>query len=131
MASCWCCASFSCRRASSESSRALPCAAALRRSRSRRRSNSERDALAVFRGPIAGVVYLDRLIGEGEIREPLPTLRRTCHEVLDLLQVAARPFFLEADVLPAGFAIDFLGDVDGRKILLRGHVAHPAAVWRA
>src|SRR6266568_7171486 len=72
----------------------------------RRRGISQCDATALFGGPIAGVVDLDRLKGQREIRERLPAGRDAFHEILDFLQVTARPFFLEADVLPAGLPID-------------------------
>src|SRR4051794_2455286 len=74
--------------------------------------SSQRDATALFGGPIAGVVYLDRLKGQREIREWLPAGRDAFHEILDFLQIAARPFFLDADVLPAGLPIDLFRDVD-------------------
>src|SRR6266849_4793584 len=70
---------------------------------------SQRDATALFGGPIAGVVDLDRLKGQREIRERLPAGRDAFHEILDFLQITARPFFLEADVLPAGLPIDLFG----------------------
>ena len=52
------------------------------------------------------------------------------HEVLDLLQVSARPFLLEADILPAGLAVDLFGDVDAGELLLAGLVAHQVRVRR-
>src|SRR5262245_7937526 len=51
-------------------------------------------------GPVAGVVHLDRLVGQRETRDRLALLRDAFHEILNLLQIAARPFLLEADILP-------------------------------
>src|SRR5882724_11603626 len=85
---------------------------------------SQGDATALFGGPIAGVVDLDRLKGQREVRERLPAGRDAFHEILDFLQIAARPFFLEADVLPAGLPIDLFGEIDACKLLLVGLVAH-------
>ena len=59
-----------------------------------------------------------------------PAGRCAFHEILDFLQIAARPFLLEADVLPAGLAVDLLGDVDARELLLAGLVAHHVRVRR-
>src|SRR6266536_3320879 len=73
---------------------------------------SQRDAAAFLGGPIAGVVDLDRLKGQREIGEWLPPGRGAFQEILDFLDVTARPFFLEADVLPSGFPVDLFGDVD-------------------
>ena len=78
--------------------------------------HSQRDSAPLFGGPIAGVVDLDGLEGQREIGQRLPPRRDAFHEVLDLLQVAARPFLLEADILPAGLAIDLFGDVDARRV---------------
>ena len=89
---------------------------------------SQRDAAALFGGPIAGVVDLDGLERQREAGERLSSGRDTLHEVLDFLQVAAGPFLLETDILPAGFAIDLFGDVDARELLLRGLVAHQMCV---
>src|SRR5437016_14424156 len=91
---------------------------------------SQRDATALLGGPIAGVVDLDRLKGQREIRKRLPSGRDAFHEILDFLQITARPFFLEADVLPAGLPIDLFGEIDAWERLLVGLVAHHVRVRR-
>src|SRR4249920_1488704 len=58
--------------------------------------------LPLVRGPVAGVVHLDGLVGKLQARVRRAPLRDALHEILDLLQVAARPFLFEANVLPAG-----------------------------
>src|SRR6202790_2837894 len=66
-----------------------------------REINSQRDAAALVGGPIAGVVDLDRLKGQRAIGERLPAGGDAFHEILDFLQISARPFFLNANVLQA------------------------------
>src|SRR5262252_9753824 len=90
----------------------------------------QRDPPAVFGGPVARVVDLDRLVGQRETGTRLPPERHGFHEVLDLLQVAARPFLLEADELPAGLPVDLLGDVDAADLRLVGQVAGEVVVRR-
>ena len=46
---------------------------------------SQRNATAVFGGPIAGVVDLGRLNGQREIGERLPAGRGAFHEILNFL----------------------------------------------
>src|SRR5262245_46420141 len=92
------------------------------------RRELQRDAAPFFGRPIAGVVDLRGLVGQAEIGARLPPDRHAFHEILDLLQVAARPLLFEADELPAGLAIDLLRDVDARQFLLVGQIARHVMV---
>src|SRR5260370_29605431 len=74
---------------------------------------SQRHSSSFFGGPIAGVVDLDGLERQREVRKRLPPGRDAFHEILDFLQVPAGPFFLQAEILPAGLSIDLFGDCNG------------------
>src|SRR3984885_3189913 len=89
---------------------------------------SQRNPTSLFGGPIAGVLDFGRLKGQRETGKRLPAGRDAFHEVLDLLQIAARPFFLETNVLPSGLSIHFFGDVDAGELLLAGLIAHHVRV---
>src|SRR5215831_9063330 len=84
---------------------------------------SQRDPPSLVGGPVAGILHLDGLMGEGEAGARRTACRDALHEILDLLEIAARPFLLEADELPAGLPIDLLGDVDVLELRLVGQVA--------
>src|SRR5262245_12649670 len=77
-----------------------------RRPSKRVRCQLERDPPPLFGRPIAGVVDLRGLVGQAEIGTRLAPDRHAFHEILYLLQVAARPLLFEADELPARLAID-------------------------
>ena len=92
--------------------------------------NLQRDPPAFLGGPIAGVADLDGFGGQAQIGERLPAGRHAFHEVLNLLQVAARPLLFQANELPAGLAIDLLGDVNARELFLVGQIARQVVVGR-
>jgi hypothetical protein len=62
----------------------------------------------------AGSRHLDRPLRQREIGERPPPGGGAFHENLDFLQMAARPFLLEADELAAGLAVDLLGAAPGQ-----------------
>src|SRR6516164_5679997 len=95
-----------------------------------RANASQHDAAAVLGRPIAGVIDLDCLISERKIGQRLATGRGAFHEILDFLQVPARPFLFEADILPAGLPVDLLSDVDGCEFFLAGLVRYHMRVRR-
>src|SRR5229473_3388362 len=103
-------------------------AAPMRRHAASSVRSGERDAAAFLGRPVGGIVDLHGRVGEGGVGQRLAPERHAFHEILDLLEIAARPLLLEADELPARLAVDFLGDVDAVQFPLVGQVAHHVGV---
>src|SRR5262249_58684017 len=101
------------------------------------RSELQCDPPSLLGRKIGGIVELRGLIGQSEIGTRLPSDRHAFHEVLNLLQVAARPLLFEADELPARLPVDLLGYVNAHQFLLVGQIARHVVVggdvrdWRS
>src|SRR5258706_5025972 len=93
-----------------------------------RQRDSQLHPPSVLCRPVPRVIHPDRLLRQREIGQWLPSRLGAFHEILDFLQIAARPFLFEADILPAGLPVDFIGDVDAGELLLAWLVANQVIV---
>src|SRR6185369_11468937 len=80
----------------------------------------QRNPPAFLGRPIAGIDDLHGLDGEIQPGEGLAAEGSAFHEILDLLEISAGPFLLQADELPARLAIHLLGDIDAVELRLVG-----------